>query len=317
MPRLGDIDFYGLHRLTPAAILEATGIRAGGPFPPSKSNLADKLEEMPGVAQARVEAVCCEGDRAALFIGIEESGAPHAAFRAEPSGEASLPQEALDRYRSFLATVQRATAHGNSTEDLSAGHSMMDDPAARAFQAEFVAFAASHFENLRNVLHNGSDPDTRAAAAALAGYGPKKQAVVDELHFALDDPEPAVRANAIRSLSAMIVYAASHPSDGLKISPAWLVELLHSVDLTDREESTKALVRMTDHDGQPALDLLRQRALPDLAEMARWPTLRYALPPFLLLGRIAGLPDAETQQHWAKNEREPVIRKALGAGPPQ
>ena len=40
---------------------------------------------------------------------------------------------------------------------------------------------------------------------------------------------------------------------------------------------------------QAALDLLRERALADLAEMARWPTLRYALPPFLLMGRIAGL----------------------------
>ena len=40
--------------------------------------------------------------------------------------------------------------------------------------------------------------------------------------------------------------------------------------------------------------------------------LRYALPPFLLIGRVAGLSDAATQQAWAKNDREPVIRKALG-----
>jgi hypothetical protein len=46
--------------------------------------------------------------------------------------------------------------------------------------------------------------------------------------------------------------------------------------------------------------------------MARWDTLAYALPPFLLLGRVAGLPDAEIQRRWSAGEREPVIDKALG-----
>ena len=312
IPRLGDLNFYGLRQLTPAAILAATGIEPGGSLPLSKSDLEDKLEQIPGVVQAHVEGVCCQGDRAALFIGIEERGAPHTAFRSEPSGEASLPQDLLDRYRLFLSAVRRAAARGNNTEDLTAGHSRMDDPEARALQPAFVEFAAEHFDALRDALHNGSDPDTRAAAAAVIGYGAKKQALVDELQFALGDPEPAVRANAIRSLEALIVYGARQPAAGLKIEPTWLVELLHSVELSDREESSKALGLMTDHGGQAALDLLRERALRDLAEMARWPTLRYALPPFLLLGRIAGLPDEETQRQWEKSEREPVIEKAMG-----
>ena len=74
----------------------------------------------------------------------------------------------------------------------------------------------------------------------------------------------------------------------------------------------KALLLLTDHGGQSAIDLIRERALPDLAEMARWKTLRYALPSFLLLGRVAGLPDAVTQQAWEKGDREAIIRKALG-----
>jgi hypothetical protein len=277
--------------------------------------LEDKLEQLPGVVQARVLAVCCQGDRAALFIGVEERGAPHPSFRSEPSGEASLPQDLLDRYQLFLNAVQRAAAHGNTMEDLTQGHSLMDDPRARAFQPEFVAFATSHVDALRNVLHNGSDEDVRAAAAAVLGYGPKQQQVVDELQFALNDPAPAVRANAIRSLEAFIVYGSRRPAADLKISPTWFVELLHSVELDDREESSKALVLMTDQGGGAALDLLRERALPDLAEMARWPTLRFALQPFLLMGRIAGLPDPETQQQWETNGRESVIAKALAADP--
>jgi HEAT repeats len=318
-PRTGDINFYGLHKVTAAEILQATGIKTGGPLPPSRGDLEDKIAQISGVADARVTAVCCQGDRAALFIGIEERGAPHAAFRSEPSGEASLPQDLLDRYQQFLTAVGRAAARGNTAEDLSAGHSMMDDPAARAIQAGFVEFATTHLDALRGALHNGSDPDTRAAAAAIIGYGPKTQAVVDDLQFALDDPEPAVRANAIRALSAFIVYAQKNPGSGLKIQPTWFVELLHSVELSDRQESSKALERLT-QPGQKAairnaaLDLVRERALPDLAEMARWPTLRYALPPFLLMGRIAGLPDSETQSRWSKGDREPVIEKALKTG---
>ena len=56
---------------------------------------------------------------------------------------------------------------------------------------------------------------------------------------------------------------------------------------------------------------MRQRALPDLVEMARWKTLRYALPPFLLVGRIAGLPDQEIHRYWQNGDRQPVIEKAL------
>lgn len=317
MTRVGDIDFYGLRKITPAAIQAWAGVQPGGPLPPSRGALEDKIAEMSGVVEARVEAVCCEGDRTALFIGIEERGAPHTELRSAPSGEATLPQDLIDRYGQFLTAVQRAAAHGNTGEDLTAGHSMMDDPAARAFQTGFVVFALNNLNLLRDVLHNGSDPDQRAIAAAVIGYGPKTQQVADELQFALTDPEPAVRANAIHSLAAFIVYASKESPPKINIPPTWFVELLHSVELRDRNESVRALTLMTDHNGRAALDLLRERALPDLAEMARWHFLRYALPPFILLGRIAGMPEDEIQQHWAKGEREPVIQKALETAKPR
>jgi hypothetical protein len=46
--------------------------------------------------------------------------------------------------------------------------------------------------------------------------------------------------------------------------------------------------------------------------MARWKTLRYALPPFLPMGRAAGIADAQLHQLWEKGERETTIRQALG-----
>jgi hypothetical protein len=312
MPHVGDINFYGLHKIAAEKILSVTGLKPGAALPGSKGDIEDSIEKIADVVQARVEAICCDGPNAALFIGIEERGAPHAAFRSEPAGEAALPQDLLDAYQQFLAAVSRAAARGNTSEDLTSGHSVMDDPEASALQPQFVTFASEHLNTLRDVLHNGSEADQRAVAAAVIGYAPPSQDLVNELQFALDDPEVAVRANAIRSLKAIIVFASKHPQPVLKISGTWFIELLHSVELSDKMESARALLLLTDQGGQPAIELIRERALPDLAEMASWKTLRYALPPFLLLARVAGLSDAAAQHVWEKGDREATIRKALG-----
>jgi hypothetical protein len=188
----------------------------------------------------------------------------------------------------------------------------MADPEARAFQEGFIAFAGEHVEQLRAVLRNASDPEQRAVAAAMIGYAPAKRQVTDDLQFALQDPEEAVRANAARSLMAIAVLAGKQPELSIRISATWFVELLNSVVLSDRFESAKTLLTLTDRANPSALDLIRERAVPSLVEMARWKTPRYALPAFLLLGRVAGMVDDEVQKAWEQENRELVIRKAQG-----
>jgi hypothetical protein len=260
---------------------------------------------------ARVEAVCCEGPDVTLFMGIEEKGAPLPALRTPPAGNATLPPDLTDTYQEFLIAVARAAARGNAGEDLTAGHSMMADPEARAAEERFAAFAADHLPLLREVLRNAGEPDERATAAVVIGYVPKKQEVINDLQYAIEDPDESVRANAMRSLKAIAVLAAKKPDLGIRVSPTWLVEMLHSIVLSDRVQSAEALVTLTDGGDQATLDQIQESARPDLAEMARWKTLPYALPPFLLLGRVAGIPDAELHQFWEKGDRESVIRRAL------
>lgn len=316
-PVVGEIDFYGLHKITPEHILSTLHLKAGDPLPPSKGDLEETLEKIPGVVMGRVEAVCCEGPQAALFIGIEERGAPHAVFRSQPAGEATLPQDLQDSYGQFVMAVQRAASRGETAEDLTAGHPVMADAEARAFSEGFISFAAGHLDQLRDVLRNSAEPDQRAIAAAVIGYAPNKKGTVDDLQYALQDPEESVRANAVRSLTAIAVLAARQPDLGIRISPTWFIEMLNSIVLSDRVESTKALLVLTDHGGEAVLRQIRERGLPALAEMARWKTPRYALPPFLLLGRVAGLAEAQIHRSWEKGDRETVIGKALGnpAGP--
>jgi len=216
----------------------------------------------------------------------------------------------MDQYHDFLVAAQRAASAGTASEDYSAGEPRLNDPAARELENAFAAFAASDLPLLREVLRNGSEAEQRAVAACVIVYAPKKEDVLNDLQYALQDNDESVRANAIRSLKAVAVLAQKRPDLRLKIEPTWLVEMLNSIVLGDRTGAVDALVILTDRDNPAALALMRERALPALVEMARWKTLRYALPPFMLVGRIAGVPDSDLQQQWQQGDRETAIRRA-------
>src|SRR6266446_7647222 len=86
-PRVGVLDYYGLHKISPARIQRVLATREGDPFPNSKGDVEERLEHIPGVVRSHLEAVCCDDGKAVLFVGIEERGAAHFAFRSEPAGK--------------------------------------------------------------------------------------------------------------------------------------------------------------------------------------------------------------------------------------
>jgi hypothetical protein len=316
-PVVGDINFYGLRTLTPQHILQAVHLKSGDPMPPSKGDLEDRVAQIPGVVLARVEAICCDGRQAALFLGIEEKGAPHPTFRAGPTGSVNLPEDVLDLYGLYLAAVQRAAASGADAEDLTAGHAIMADPDARAVEDRFGDYATTHLDVLRDALRNDPDPEQRAVAAAIIGYAPNKADILADLQLAIQDPDETVRANALRALHAVAVLASNRPALGLRIPATWVIELLNSVVLTDRTEAVQVLLTLTDHGAPQVLDQIRERALDALLQMARWQTPRYGLPPFLLAGRLARMTDQQVQQAWQKGDREAVLSKAAGQTAPR
>lgn len=311
VPRIGQIEYYGLHKITPERLQRVLNLKAGDPLPPSKGDLEDKLEAIPGIVQALLEAVCCEDGKAVLFIGIEEKGAPHFAFRSEPAGDAALPPDLVELYRKYLDAVGAAVHRGSTAEDLTQGHPLMADPEVRALQDRFVTISRERLPVLRDVLRNGPESEERATAAALIGYAPDKKAVLDDLQYALQDPDEGVRANAVRAMTAIAVLAVRQPDLEIRIQSTWFIEMLNSVVLSDRTRAAAALVSLTEKDAAGALGQIRQRGLAALAEMARWRTLSYALPAFILMGRVAGLPEREIHDTWTKGDRESVIRKAL------
>jgi HEAT repeat protein len=186
----------------------------------------------------------------------------------------------------------------------------MADGSARAIQEMFPALADQYRFQIVDVLRNSDDEAQRAMAAYVLVYASRKNDVVNDLQSALKDADAGVRNNAARSLVALSVLAKLDPSSGIAVSPTWFIEMLNSLSWSDRNRALWALQTLTDGRDPLVLDQLRTRALDALIDMARWKTLSHALPAFILLGRVAGMPEPEIQAAWTRGDRDTVIAAA-------
>jgi hypothetical protein len=312
VPRVDVIDFYGMHKTAEAKVREAIGVKEGEPLPPSKGDAEERLDGISGVAESHLEAVY-DAKKMILYAGLEERGAPHFDIREAPEGDMKLPEVMTKEYRNFVEAAAAASRNSIVAEDLTQGQARSADPETRKIQDRFPLFATDHLAELRDVLRNSSDEDQRAIAAYIIGYAPNKRDVINDLQYALKDADAGVRANATRSLVAIEVLAKLDPKQGLKISPTWFIEMLNSLSWSDRNRAVMALMVLTDQPDPSVVEQIRDRALQSLIDMARWKTLAHALPPYLLLGRIAGLPEAEVQAAWSRGDREWVITQATAS----
>jgi hypothetical protein len=312
-PRIGIIEFYGLHKVPEAKIRQALQAREGDPLPPSKGDTEERINDVPGVVESHLEAVCCDAGNTILYVGIEEKGAPHFDPREPPDGDARLPDEITYDYREFLQAWQGAVRMGEDRDDLTHGHLLSANAGTRAIQEKFIPLANDNLKELRDVLRTSGDEEQRATAAYVIAYAEKKTDVIDDLQYALKDADAGVRANATRSLVAMAVLARLSPNSTLKVSPTWFIEMLNSLSWSDRNQALSALQILTDKRDESVLDQLRDRALSSLIEMARWKTLAHALPAYILVGRVAALTDQQIQDAWANGNRESVIEQATAS----
>lgn len=312
-PRIGLIQIYGARKVSLDKIRKALGVHEGSPLPRSKGDVELRLNKISGIVASRLEAACCVDGKTVLYVGIEEKDSPHFEFRPEPEGKATLPSDLIAEYEDFLDTVNQSIRLGETGESLSNGYSVMDNPGAREHQQAFVSLAAKDLNALHQVIRESSDPDQRAIAAYVLQYGPRgprtTTQIVNDLQYALQDDDETVRKNAIRSLTAMYVGAKFHPQDKVVVQPTWFVELLNSIDWSDRHNAAEALVDMTEDHNADTLNLIRDRALPSVTEMADWRDLESALPAFILTGRLAGLSEKQIQHAWVGGNRQDVIRQ--------
>jgi hypothetical protein len=309
-PKIGIIDFYGLRKTPEAKVRQALRVREGDPLPPSKGDTEERIDALSGVVESHLEAICCEAGKMILYVGIEEKGAPHFELRDAPEGEAQLPEDIQTTYRRFLAASEAATRRGQTAEDLTNGHALSSNPETREIQEQFVPIVKQYLGDLRHILRDSGDEEQRAIAAYVIAYAENKKTILDDLQFALKDADAGVRSNAARGLKALAVLSRVKPEAGVKVEPTWFIEMLNSLSWTDRQQALAVLQILTDGHDASALDQLRERALGSLVEMAKWKALAHALPAYLLLGRVAGLPDQQVQDAWNRGDRESVIAQA-------
>lgn len=311
-PRIGVIDFYGVHKVSIERLKKALGAKEGDPLPGNKLETELRLNEVPGVVGAWVQAACCENGKAILYVGIEEKGVSHFEYHAEPEGNGpALPDEVTTAYYKFLEEVANAAQNGLAAEDLTQGHSLMQDATVRDLQLGFVEFADKYNEQLHAAVRKSPDAETRAIAAYLLGYAKDKNTVVDDLTYAMRDPDETVRSNAIRALGAIAVKARLDPEANIRIPATWFIEMLNSLVWTDRNYAASALTSLTEARNQKVLEQIRERALDSLLEMARWKHAEHAVPAYILLGRAAGIPESELQDGWKDGKRDEIIARAM------
>lgn len=312
-PRIGLIEIYGIRKVSVEKIRAAIGAKEGDTLP-SRADAEERIDKVSGVLASRVEATCCEQKRAVLYVGIEERNEPHVDFHPAPTGDVTLSPDLADAYQKFLDNVADSIRGRNADEDLTNGYSLMADPECRQLQQSFLPLVDRDLNVINRVLRESADPEQRAAAAYLLQYAPRNprssKISVDALQYGLLDSDENVRDNANRALHAVMIGEKLHPQQEIHIEPTWYVELMNSIVWSDRRKASMALVNLTDQGNPETLQLLRERALPSVIEMARWHDLPRALPAFILAGRLAGMNDKAIDAAWVSGNHEDVLKKA-------
>jgi hypothetical protein len=311
-PRIGLIEFFGLSKTSEVRVRQALGVREGDFLPRSKGDAEERIDAVAGIVESHLEAVCCEGANMILYIGVEEKGAKHFDLRATPDGDVTLPDDITKLYHRFLDASEKA-ARFTAAEDLTTGRALSGDKDVRDLQEQFIPVADRYLPDLRRVLHDASDEEQRAMAAYVIAYATDQKNIVDDLQYAVKDSDAGVRANATRGLKALAVFAHLNANSGVSVEPTWFIEMLNSLSFADRMQAMAMLQILTDNRGESAIGQLRDRAINSLVEMARWKSLKNALPAFVLVGRLTPLTDAEVQDAWTRGDRESVIAQALAS----
>ncbi len=319
---IGSIDFYGLNRLSTDRLRGALTFKEGdtvafGQPPPFLAESETRLAAIPGVAHARTNIVCCDNGHLIVYVGIEEEGAPVLRFHAAPQGSVRLAADVVQAGDELLQAIMLAVQRGEVDEDRSQGHSLSRAPAVREIQNRFIGYAKRDLPNLRAVLRDSADAKHRAVAAQVLGYVDDKQAVVDDLAYAISDPDEGVRNDAMRTLLVFADAVPTRSRPALRVPYAPFIALLDSPMWTDRNKSSGALAALSKDRDPDLLAALRARALTPLVEIARWKSAGHAWAGFMLLGRAAGFSEQDLSDNWARGEREKIIRLALsGQLPP-
>ncbi|HEY2848424.1 MAG TPA: hypothetical protein VGI97_00990 [Gemmatimonadaceae bacterium] len=313
LPPVGSIEIYGLEHVVDSVVRRAVDLVPGDPPPgrAAQAAMLTRLRAIRGVRDASFNGVCCDArGKTMVFVGIAESGTPRLTYRPSPAGSIRLPAGIVARDSVFGVRLIEAVRAGRSAEADSGGHEFFVDSALNAIQHEYLAFAPTRLALIRDVLEHSASTQQRVLAAELLNYAPRVRDVIPDLVAALRDPASDVRNAAMRSLWAIASYGQAKPELGIHVPFAPFIDLLGSLDWTDRNKSSLALMQLTVGRDSSLLTELRARAIRPLLEIARWSDPGHAFPAVVILGRIEGRRDQEIFGALQRGDRTAIVAQA-------
>lgn len=313
---IGEIEFFGYQGsgLNLATLRDALPIHEGQyllveNLVAKRTTVGDAVQKVTGQATSDFAPVCCdEKGRFIIYIGLNLKRTSFS-YNPTPTGKNLLPANIIDLHRRASDALMAAVMAGTSGEDRSKGYSLSDDPKARTLELEMRDWVLHHHSIAVQVLDHSANVEHRQAAAELIGYGNNSRRQVDVLVHASHDPDSGVRNNALRALA---VLAGSQQGVAAKIPGESFCAMLTSGSWTDRNKAGALLLALTQSRDKALLDQLHREAMDSLMEMARWRSSGHAFFARLILGRIAGISDADLNEMANNPDQTEKIVAACG-----
>lgn len=287
---VGIIEIFGNRHVSKDTILRLLPVKEGDSIANEAmfDSIFAAIQHIPGTKSGRVDAVCCdEQGKLILYIGIVENDSAILKWREPPGEDISLPEKMMNDYGKFFQVLVEGINLGQSGDDHSEGHSLVQYAPARAIQENFKTYALQ-LELLRRVLAFSKYEEHRAAGAQIIAYAPDKSTIIKDLIAAAEDNDETVRNNAVRALGVIANYALVHPAANLKIPADPFIKMVNSNVWYDRKKATSLLYYLTASRDPVLLNELKNRALNSLAEMAQWRNIGHSSGSYAILARIAG-----------------------------
>jgi hypothetical protein len=302
--KIGTIDVYGNRKIRTDTILRRAQIAEGDSI--SQKILLNRIIEknvrqIPGIRLVKTALECCDKNGSYhLFIGVAESDSVILFHRIPPKLRIELPARYRNAHAQFMQRLSDAVQLGESDEDWSEGHALMRYQPVRKIQEKYKVWADENFADLKKILRSSAYDDQRATAAQIIAYHFDKGEVVPELMYAIIDESDEVRSNAIKALAVVAHYSCEHPDKKIKVPYMPFIRLINSVVWSDRNKGIQVLVQLTRTRDPEILGKLKQLSLPALKEMALWRSEVHAFPAYVIIARIAGIPENEINRSFAK-----------------
>lgn len=315
-PAVVIIDFYGLRSVSVEDVRSVITIKTGDDWLKTGKSIEENrrlLTTLPNVDGASISLVCCDdaSGKAIVFIGIREKGIVPPKVLFSPNGAIRLPENIVQAGKEFQTAFMQAVAERDFSEDASQGHSLANNKKVRAVQEKFIVLAAENTPVLRRVLRESGNAEQRALAAQVVAYAKDKREITGDLLFAVMDANETVRNNAIRALILIADYAGANPQLKIEIPAEKFIEMLDSLDWTDRNKSLGVINALTKRRDSMLLDKLKKNSLASLAEMARWKSSGHAQTAFYILGRVAKFSETQIDELWKSADRESKVKTML------